>query len=95
MLKDTRSAHEKEKLILRTRRLIGQVKAIEKHIQNDEECVHVLQHLSACRGALNGLMSELIEDHVRLHVLDPKKKSSPTQLEAVDKLIDIVNTYLK
>ena len=87
--------HSKEKLILRTRRITGQIKAIEKSIQADEECAHILQHLSACRGALNGLMSELIEEHILHHVLDPKAKHSSSQAEAAEQLIDIVNTYLK
>jgi DNA-binding FrmR family transcriptional regulator len=89
------TTHSKDKLVLRARRIAGQVKAIEKSIQNDEECGHVLQHLAACRGALNGLMSELIEEHIRFHVLDPKGKHSAHQLEAAEELLDIVNTYLK
>ncbi len=89
------TTHAKDKLVLRARRIAGQVKAIEKAIQNDEECGHVLQHLAACRGALNGLMSELVEEHVHFHVLDPKRKPSAGQIEAAEELMDIVNTYLK
>jgi DNA-binding FrmR family transcriptional regulator len=89
------TTHSKDKLVLRARRIAGQVKAIEKAIQNDEECANVLQHLAACRGALNGLMSELVEEHILFHVLDPKKKNSAEQVEAAEKLMDIVNTYLK
>jgi DNA-binding FrmR family transcriptional regulator len=89
------NTHSKEKLVLRTRRIAGQVKAIEKAIQNDVECAAVLQHLAACRGALNGLMSELVEEHILFHVLDPKKKHSSEQVEAAEQLMDIVNTYLK
>jgi DNA-binding FrmR family transcriptional regulator len=87
--------HSKDKLILRTRRLAGQVKAVEKHLLNNEDCGHILQHLAACRGALNSLMSELIDEHVHYHVLDPKKKPTAEQLESAEKLMDIVNTYLK
>ena len=87
--------HSKEKLVLRARRIAGQIKGIEKSIQNDEECAHVLQHLAACRGALNGLMFELMEEHIRFHVLNPKGKNSPSQIEAAEELVDIVGTYLK
>jgi len=89
------TTHSKDKLVLRTRRIAGQVKAIEKAIRNDVECATVLQHLAACRGALNGLMSELVEEHILFHVLDPKKKKSSEQVEAAEQLMDIVNTYLK
>jgi DNA-binding FrmR family transcriptional regulator len=89
------TTHSKDKLVLRAKRIAGQVKAIEKAIQNDAECASVLQHLAACRGALNGLMSELVEEHILFHVLDPKKKHSSEQVEAAEQLMDIVNTYLK
>lgn len=89
------TTHSKDKLVLRAKRIAGQVKAIEKAIQNDTECASVLQHLAACRGALNGLMSELVEEHILFHVLDPQKKHSSEQVEAAEQLMDIVNTYLK
>jgi DNA-binding FrmR family transcriptional regulator len=87
------TTHSKEKLVLRVKRIEGQVKAIEKAIVNDTECHHVLQHLAACRGAINGLMSELIEGQVLFHVLGGKPK--PEQIEAAEQLVDIVNAYLK
>jgi DNA-binding FrmR family transcriptional regulator len=87
--------HSKEKLILRTHRIAGQVKALEKAIENDVECASILQHLAACRGALNGLMSELVEEHILFHVLDPNKKPTAGQTEAAEQLVDIVNAYLK
>jgi hypothetical protein len=38
-------------------------------------------------------MSELIEGHVRFHVLLPGQKTSPSQLEAADELIAVVKRY--
>ncbi len=87
------TTHSKEKLVLRVRRIQGQVKAIEKAIQNDTECHHVLQHLAACRGAINSLMSEVIEGQVLFHVLGSKPRAE--QIEAAEQLVDIVNAYLK
>ncbi len=57
--------------------------------------VVILQLITAARGAMNGLMAELIEDHVRFHVLDPARKPSADQAIAADELIDIVRSYLK
>jgi FrmR/RcnR family transcriptional regulator, repressor of frmRAB operon len=87
------TTHSKEKLVLRVKRIEGQIKAIEKAIQNDTDCHHVLQHLAACRGAINGLMSEVIEGQILFHVLGPKPK--PGQIEAAEQLVDIVDAYLK
>jgi len=89
------TTHSKEKLILRARRITGQVKAIEKAIQEDKECTEVLHLLSACHGAMNGLMSELVEDHILYHVLGTKGKSSSKQVEAAEQLMDVVKTYLR
>jgi DNA-binding FrmR family transcriptional regulator len=51
--------------------------------------------MAACRGALNGLMAEVMEGHIRFHVLDPKSVKNAPQVEAAEELIDVVRTYLK
>jgi DNA-binding FrmR family transcriptional regulator len=55
----------------------------------------VLQLITACRGALNGLMAEVLEGHIRFHVLDPKFGKNAPQAKAAEELIDVVRTYLK
>lgn len=84
-----------DRLTARIRRIKGQVVAIEKEIATEGDCNRVLQTIAACRGALNGLMAEVIEGHVRHHVLDPKGKSTADQLEAAELLLNVVNAYLK
>jgi DNA-binding FrmR family transcriptional regulator len=51
--------------------------------------------LAATRGAINSLMSEVLEGHVRFHVLSPEGKPSAGQRRAADELIDVIRTYLK
>ena len=84
----------KPKLILRIKRIKGQIAAIERALEADEDCSDVLQLITAARGAMNGLMAELLEGHIRFHVLDAKKISSEQSL-AADELIEIVRSYLK
>ena len=86
---------DKEKLLNRVRRIKGQISAIEKALESDQECSKVLQTIAACRGAINGLMAEVLEGHVRFHVVDPNRKPTTEQAEATDELIDLVNRYLK
>ena len=62
---------DKDKLLTRVRRIRGQVDAIERALDSEQECAGVLQLMAACRGALNGLMAEVMEGHVRFHVLSP------------------------
>jgi FrmR/RcnR family transcriptional regulator, repressor of frmRAB operon len=89
------TVRNKEKLVLRIRRIRGQIEAVERALGADQDCSDVLQLITAARGALNGLMAELVEDHVRFHVIDPKQKPSSEQALAADELIDIIRSYLK
>lgn len=83
----------KTKMLSRVRRIKGQVEAIERALEGDSECEDILQLVASCRGALNGLMAELIEGHLRFHVLDPAQKTRSSQVEAADELMAVVKRY--
>jgi DNA-binding FrmR family transcriptional regulator len=83
----------KVKTLSRVRRIKGQVEAIERALEGDSECEDILQLVASCRGALNGLMAELIEGHLRFHVLVEGQKTLPSQREAADELIAVVKRY--
>ncbi len=86
---------EKKKLISRVRRIRGQLEAVEKALQDEKGCFEVLQTVAAARGAMNGLVAEIVEDHVRFHVLDPNTKPSAKQARGAEELIDVVRAYVK
>ncbi len=88
-------ARDKKKLMNRIRRIRGQVEAIERALDQEGECSSVLQLIAGTRGALNGLMAEVTEGHIREHVIDPARRPSGAQLEAADELVDVVRAYLK
>jgi DNA-binding FrmR family transcriptional regulator len=85
----------KEKLAVRVRRIRGQVDAIERALESEQECPDVLQLIAACRGALNSLMAEVMEGHIKFHVLSPENGKSSPQAQAAEDLIDIVRAYLR
>jgi DNA-binding FrmR family transcriptional regulator len=89
------TTRDKEKLLIRVRRIRGQIEAVERALSETRECAEVLQLVAACRGALNGLMAELIEGHIRFHVLSPNGRKGAAQAEAAEELIAVVRTYLK
>jgi len=89
------TVREKKKLISRVRRIRGQLEAVEKAIASEVGCFEVLQTVAAARGAMNGLVAEIVEDHVRFHVLDPNIKSNAKQARAAEELIDVVRAYVK
>jgi len=86
---------EKEKLRLRVRRIRGQIDAVERALEKEQDCGDILHLITAARGAMNGLMVELLEDHVRFHVLDPGRKPTGEQAVAADELLEIVRSYLR
>jgi FrmR/RcnR family transcriptional regulator, repressor of frmRAB operon len=86
---------DRPKLLNRVRRIRGQVSAVEGLLQEEADCDRVLQTIAACRGAINGLMAEVLEDHVRFHVLGPETDPESEQAKAADQLLDLIRSYLK
>ncbi|HKW66196.1 MAG TPA: metal/formaldehyde-sensitive transcriptional repressor [Terriglobales bacterium] len=85
---------DQEKLIQRVRRIRGQVEALERSIATQQDCSEVLQLITSARGAMNGLMAEVLEGHIRYHVVNPKEKASSERVKAAEELIEIVRSYL-
>jgi DNA-binding FrmR family transcriptional regulator len=86
---------QKEKLLNRVRRVRGQVQALERAIDEEKGCADVLHLIVAARGAMNSLMAEIIEDHIRMHVVDPASERNSARAKGAEDLIDIVQAYLK
>jgi DNA-binding FrmR family transcriptional regulator len=84
---------EKTKLLNRTRRIAGQVEAIERALKAERNCSDILNLIVAARGAMNSLMAEVLEEHVRVHVVGAAKADSP-RLRAGEELIAVVRAYL-
>jgi DNA-binding FrmR family transcriptional regulator len=84
-------SREKLNLVSRTKKVIGQLESALRGLNEDEQCADILQRLAAARGAINSLMGELLEDHIRNHM----PRNSKSSEEAADDVIEIVRTYLK
>jgi len=87
-------ASEKTKLLNRLRRIRGQIEAIERAVDADSECARVLQQATACRGAMDGFIGEVIEDHIREHMVDPTAAPDDPRVQAAEELVAIVHAYL-
>ncbi len=86
---------DKTKLINRIRRIRGQLMAVEKAVEEEQDCSTILLTIAACRGAINSLMAEVIEGHIRFHVVDPDQQPTSERARAAQELIDVVKAYLK
>lgn len=83
---------EKAKLQKRLNRIRGQVDAMRRALDADTSCAKLLQQATACRGALDGFIAEVIEDHIRDRVVRASDHAAATA--AVEELIEIVHSYL-
>ena len=91
----THTVREKQKLLARVRRIRGQVEAIERALESEAGCEKVMHLLAGLRGATSGLMAEVVEDHVRTHLVDADSHPGALNIEAVDQLLDVIRTYVK
>ncbi|MGA8705750.1 MAG: metal/formaldehyde-sensitive transcriptional repressor [Steroidobacteraceae bacterium] len=84
----------KSKLLARVRRLRGQAEALERALGEDQECTAVLQQIAAVRGAANGLMSDVLEEHLREH-LGPQSGSVAQRERDLLEVGQIFRRYLR
>ena len=84
------TVRSKIKLLNRVRRIRGQVEAIERALEAEVGCSEVLQRITSCRGAINGLLGEVLQDHVRTHF-----SSTRANVEASEQLLEVVHSYFK
>jgi DNA-binding FrmR family transcriptional regulator len=86
---------DQKKMLNRVRRIRGQVESIENAIERGADCSDILHTISACRGAINALMAEVLDGHIRFHVVDPDRNPGSEKARATQELIDVIKTYLR
>ena len=84
---------ERLKLVNRVKRIRGQITAVERALGEEDECPDILMQLAAVRGGVNSLMAEVLEDHIRLHLVGKDPKAIAPDI--AEDLIDLVRAYLK
>lgn len=88
------SPAEKKRVLTRVRRIKGQAEALERALEQGSECAAVLQQIAAIRGAINGLMSEVLESHIR-EELGQAVSSQKHRSDSIDEVAALVRSYLK
>lgn len=86
--------HGKKKLLTRVRRIKGQASALEHALEQESDCAAILQQIAAIRGAVNGLMLEVLEGHMREH-LGAAEATPAERMEDLDQVVSILRSYLK
>ena len=85
----------KRKLLARVGRIRGQVEAIERALTEEADCERIMHMIAGIRGSVAGLMAEVVEDHIRTHLVAPEKDPGAPNADAADQLIEVVHTYLR
>jgi len=85
---------QREKLLTRVRKIRGQTEGLEKLLAKDGECSRILQQIAAIRGAINGLMGEVLEGHIREH-LGAHDITAAERDADVEQVVSVLRSYLK
>ena len=87
--------NDNKKIKSRIKRIKGQLDAVERGLDGEGDCFKTLQTLAACRGAMNGLLAEILESHIKEHIMiDSGNPKTSQDKEALD-LIQLLKTYWK
>jgi DNA-binding FrmR family transcriptional regulator len=89
------TAEESKRLINRSRRIRGQLDVVVRLLEQEADCSETLHAIAVCRGALDSLMAEVINGHIRYHILDQTREPTDEQTRAAEDLIDALKMYLK
>lgn len=81
-------------LIKRVRRIAGQIVALERALTEHKDCATTLHLAAAVRGAINGLLDQIVEAHVREHVAKPGL-SETERAQGAEELIAAIRRYGK
>jgi len=81
-------------LLMRVKRITGQMEAIERALTSGADCATVLHQVAGVRGAVNGLMDEIFEAHLREHVARPGL-SDAERAQGACELTTVLRRYAK
>ena len=88
------TVHDKKKLLARVRRIKGQTGALESALEQETDCAAILQQIAAIRGAVNGLMLEVLEGHMREHLGDADVPAEQREQD-LELVVKVLRSYVK
>ena len=89
------TVRDKGKLVRRTQRIVGQVQAVQRALEDEKDCSDIMRLISAARGAMDSLMAEVVEGHIRYHMVDPDRRPTSAEARAAQELMDVVKAYIR
>jgi DNA-binding FrmR family transcriptional regulator len=88
--------YDKEALTKRLHRIEGQVRGIERMVEDDRYCIDILTQISAVNTALESLAFKVLDDHVNHCVADALSSGDPASAaEKSQELLDAVQRFAR
>jgi CsoR family transcriptional regulator, copper-sensing transcriptional repressor len=88
--------YDKEALVKRLHRIEGQVRGIERMVEDDRYCIDVLTQIAAVNTALESLAFKVLDDHVNHCVTDALASGDPNEAAAKSKeLMEAVQRFAR
>jgi DNA-binding FrmR family transcriptional regulator len=89
-------AHEKEAIVNRLHRIEGQVRGIERMVEEERYCIDVLTQIAAVKTALDAVGQKLLDDHVRHCVAGALASGDEAAASAkTEELLEAVQRYAR
>ena len=85
----------KTRLLARVKRIKGQVEGIERALEAEAGCEAIMHQIAGVRGALAGLTSEVVEDHILTHLVDAERHPGALNAKAAEALMSVIRSYMK
>lgn len=80
----------KQRALHRTKILEGQMRGVQKMIENEDYCIDILTQSLAIQKSIGSLNKLILENHVRTHIKDNlSSKSKRIQEQAVEELLGL------
>ena len=93
--RSTSYAHDKAKILARLRRMEGQVRGVQRMVDEDQYCVDVLTQLSAIIAAARQTGLLVLEDHIRGCVLGTCRHGHDDPEEVLDELTGAIERFTR
>ena len=81
---------DKKDLLLRLRRIEGQIRGLQRMIEEDKYCVDILTQINASRGALKKVAMKVLNRHINGCVSSGLKNEDE---ELIDELMDVISKF--
>ena len=84
-----------DELLLRLRRIEGQVRGLQRMVEEDRYCIDILTQIASVTSALQGVATGLLDDHVRHCVRDAVGQGEDAADQKIDEALEVIHRLIR